>query len=809
MKNEAAASTAWLNRRPTFGRTLKALMKKLWLIKIRHVASVVEWVIACLVYIILYPVWYLAQIDYVGIEHPVSTPVTPNITNLAIFFLMHKQPRFAVMPNTQTAVTLIHDQIFNQIFTFIEMGMNVTLNINTEYFDDYEAMKEFLSLDDMNGLGIYWVNSEETDGFMNLRKPDLRIYTSSVFVDPKNDVLLLLQNSFAGILFQAANQTGITAIANPAGLIAGMEQTEQQYAAESSTMLMPVGIAYAFFLVLPIILSVMPDFQTLMEEKDSHIAAFSFLMGCSETAYWLSTFLMPFLLSLVPYIAMTAMLCYGFAYVGTDWSLLLVLSLFFIISHIWFVLFISTFLQKGTSGRSMTIILLVLTIFFSYLHQFFTLDENNTSTAAKHVFSIVPISCYEMIVMSIYTECMNARPSLTWSNLNADISYPMWIGLMWLIIDSIVYFLLFLIFNATNQRQFGTPIIKWREICNKSAWKRAFSKENIVQDVKVSSATDDFLKVNGLCKTYKGSKEVEALSDVDFEVKTGEVIVVIGPNGAGKSTLINVIAGAIEPTHGSMTLFGGDETTRFKEVQKYLGVVFQDNVIINLLSVREHLHLFGAFRGIPEDDLEESIRFFANTLQLTEMLDNRAGDLSGGQKRKLCIALSLLGDPPIILMDEPTAGVDVQARQLIWKTIANLSNTTSIITSHALEEAEAVSSRLFIVSQGKIPFKGTSTELRNQFKCGYLLRVDREDGTAGPVLELAQSFIAGAHLLEERPDTIAIPVDSAIPQFIGALDEKKDEYGIVSYSFSVEQLEDMLLKIIQEDEAQYQGNPTP
>jgi hypothetical protein len=112
---------------------------------------------------------------------------------------------------------------------------------------------------------------------------------------------------------------------------------------------------------------------------------------------------------------------------------------------------------------------------------------------------------------------------------------------------------------------------------------------------------------------------------------------------------------------------------------------------------------------------------------------------------------------------------------------------------------------LFIVSRGKLPFCGTSTELRNTYKCGYLLRVVREDGTCGKVLELAQSFIPGAHKLEDREDTIAMPVDDAVPAFLTALSARLEEYGVSNYSFSVEQLEDMLLKMIQSDEAAYQA----
>jgi ABC-type multidrug transport system ATPase subunit len=282
----------------------------------------------------------------------------------------------------------------------------------------------------------------------------------------------------------------------------------------------------------------------------------------------------------------------------------------------------------------------------------------------------------------------------------------------------------------------------------------------------------------------------------------GEVIVVIGPNGAGKSTLMNILAGAIEPTEGILRLAGGPPTKRFKDVQQYLGVCFQENVLISVLTIREHFQLFGSFRNLQDDEISGSLMSFAETLQLTEMLDNRAGDLSGGQKRKLCVALSLLGNPRIVIMDEPTAGVDVQARQLIWKTIATLQETTTIVTSHALEEAEAVSSRLFVVAGGKLPFAGTATELRNEFKCGYVLRVE---GEIENVFRMARERVEGVRMAV-RGDTIEMPVNEDVPAFIREFEERKEELGVISYSFSVEQLEDVLLKLIQNEEAQFDGN---
>lgn len=786
---------AWQSRKPSFSRNLKAMIKKLILLKIRRPSSIIEVAIACVIYILLYPINIIGKNKVDAVVNPPLRPVSADMTNMVIFFAMHDNPRIAFAPDLPIVHQLLDDGLFSPI------AASGGKSIEKRYFNNYnKEMKQYVSMDDQNGIGIYWANAgNDTE---NLAAPEIEVYISATYPDISNAAFMKTKETILTAL-----KTKDPSLAPDVDFILNAKHEEQQYPSVELNIVAGFAVLYGIFCILPVILTTMPDFQTVLEDKDSHIAAFSFLMGCSETAYWMASFIMSFALSLLPYIVMPAMLCFGFGLKGNDFILLLVQSLLFIIAHICFIFFLSTFMKTKATGRSFTIVMLVISLFFADIHMFLTLDEGNKNDGIKHLFSIFPISCYQMIVMSDYILIQNSRQPASWKNMNSDMPYPTWMAFMWLIIDIVVYFFLFLLFNLTNKRDFGTQPLKWREIFNRDAWERVLGLDNDL--AKVGCESDYMMTVKGLCKVYKSRKDVEAIKSVDFEIKNGEVIVIIGPNGAGKSTLINILAGAVEPTSGLIRLFGGNDTSRFKEVQKYLGVVFQDNVIINFLSVREHMKLFGAFRGINEDDLDDSIDFFASTLQLREMLDSRAGDLSGGQKRKLCIALALLGEPPIILMDEPTAGVDVQARQLIWKTIASLENSTSIITSHALEEAETVSSRLFIVSQGKIPFMGTSTELRNEFKCGYLLRVDREDKKAGPVLELAQSFISGSHILEDRPDTICIPVDSAIPQLIGALDNHMSEYEISSYSFSVEQLEDMVVKIVQADEALYDGQAQP
>jgi ABC-type multidrug transport system fused ATPase/permease subunit len=300
-----------------------------------------------------------------------------------------------------------------------------------------------------------------------------------------------------------------------------------------------LATAYALFSCLPIVLSVMPDFQTIMEDKDSHVAPLAFYIGCSESAY-LSCFLVPFILSLIPYLGFTLMVCYGFGCVGTDFSFLFICTILFIIGHIWFQFMLSTFMKKASQGRAVTVVLLVFIIFFVYLHSFYTLSENNSSDAVKHVFSIIPLSVYQMIIMTAMSQVRNSLTSLGWTNNDPNLTYKASWAIAWLIADIVLYFLLFCLFNLTLSRGFGTSPLSWRELFSLSAWKRIFSASTIS---KVHSESDRFISVKELSKDYETDKTIHALQDVEFHVDVGEVIVLIGPNGAGKSTLIKSLGG--------------------------------------------------------------------------------------------------------------------------------------------------------------------------------------------------------------------------------------------------------------------------
>jgi ABC-type multidrug transport system ATPase subunit len=752
-------------------RVVAALFWRLILIKIRRPSAIVEFSLGVVIWALLYVIWKLARITWPGYDAPPLNTTAPP-AQLAGFFSVTEHPMLVLVPDCNRTRNLLVQM--NRSLA----GFNHTIDLNPRLANTTGEMESIIYSHTSNGVGIHWVNALAPDA---LTSPNFSIYMQAFIFAPERDLFELISLWLAGIVGRPPVNASTQHFATP--------PTEQLFRTEA-----PV----AFFIVFPIILTTMPDLQTILDDKDSRVQTLSFLMGCSEAAYWGVSFLLQFMLALVPYTAMSAALTMGFMLKGTSFTLFYTVSVLFVIAHIWFQMFITTFMKRASSGRILTVALLVLTIFFSDLNRLFTLDERNPSEALKHAFSLVPLSAYQMVAITLALQCRFSYPAVQWSDLRSPaLAYRPWYGLVWLAVDAAAYFALFVVLNLTMARDFGSPLLGWRDLLSPRAWRAAL----VPRSPSAPYTSSRLLEVEGLAKIYRGARDVAALAGVSFGVDAGEVVVVIGPNGAGKSTLMNILAGAVEPTAGTLRIAGGARTRRFRDIQRILGVCFQENVLVALLTVREHFALFGRFRKLSDADIRAALAFFAETLQLAAVLDSRAGDLSGGQKRKLCIALALLGHPRLVIMDEPTAGVDVQARQLIWQTIARLTDTTTIVTSHALEEAEAVSSRLFVVAGGKMPFVGTSTELRNEFKCGYVLRVE---GDRERVLQLARRSVPDARMAG-RGDTIEMPVSPGVPAFVREFEARKEELGVVSYSFAVEQLEDVLMKLIETEEAQYDG----
>ena len=338
----------------------------------------------------------------------------------------------------------------------------------------------------------------------------------------------------------------------------------------------------------------------------------------------------------------------------------------------------------------------------------------------------------------------------------------------------------------------------WRRIFHKGFWKRISISD---EELSAIPAKMPFISAEGMSKTYVSShRQTKALNGVSFTLKKGESILLIGPNGCGKTTLIHSLIGAVKVDSGEIAVGDHPMSTNFAQLQDFMGFCFQENVHFHSLSVRDHLRFFAALRGFKGREINDQIEHLAESLRLTEFLDSKAGVLSGGQKRKLGVAMALIGQPPLIFLDEPTVGVDIATRQIIWKTLGMFTDSTVFIASHSLEEAECISDRLFVMQQGSILFQGSSEELRRKFKCGYMFKVTGDDIDMEKVLEFIQVRIPGAELSTDRPDVIMIPYGKNLHDLLVRMQVAKDALGIDNYTLTAQKLEDVIVLFIESSE---------
>jgi ABC-2 type transport system ATP-binding protein len=204
-------------------------------------------------------------------------------------------------------------------------------------------------------------------------------------------------------------------------------------------------------------------------------------------------------------------------------------------------------------------------------------------------------------------------------------------------------------------------------------------------------------------KTYQGARgSVPALDGVSFTIEDGEFFGLLGPNGAGKTTLISILAGLSRATSGSITVKGHDVVRDYAAARKSLGIVPQELVFDPFFSVRECLRIQSGYFGVRDNDawIDELLA----GLGLADKADANMRQLSGGMKRRVLVAQALVHKPPVIVLDEPTAGVDVELRQTLWQFIAKLNKQghTVLLTTHYLEEAEALCSRIAMLKQGRV-----------------------------------------------------------------------------------------------------------
>jgi ABC-2 type transport system ATP-binding protein len=245
---------------------------------------------------------------------------------------------------------------------------------------------------------------------------------------------------------------------------------------------------------------------------------------------------------------------------------------------------------------------------------------------------------------------------------------------------------------------------------------------------------DPIIRTDQLVKHFG---EVEALKGVDLEVEAGTVFGLLGPNGAGKTTLISAVCNLIRVTAGDLRVFG--HASDCLEARRLIGVSEQEPNLDRFLSVRETLVYHGGYYGMDKDAAEERAEQMMEVFDLRAKRDTRAPKLSGGMKRRLLLARALLHEPRLVILDEPTAGVDIELRHELWRYIRRLheQGTTILLTTHYLEEAEALCEEIALIGGGRIIARDTADGLKRRYEADNLEQVYLKTVASGRLAEEA------------------------------------------------------------------------
>eukprot|EP00002_Diphylleia_rotans_P008603 TRINITY_DN1856_c0_g1_i5.p1 TRINITY_DN1856_c0_g1~~TRINITY_DN1856_c0_g1_i5.p1 ORF type:complete len:1310 (-),score=247.31 TRINITY_DN1856_c0_g1_i5:79-4008(-) len=586
-----------------------------------------------------------------------------------------------------------------------------------------------------------------------------------------------------------------------------------------------ISTSIAFYICLGFLLFVVKLLSRLVTEKEKKIQEAMKIMGLKDSVFWMSWFASAFAVMFVTMLLLSFVAKVGLVFERSDFGVIFVFFQLWGLSTITFCFLVSVFFQKAKVASSVGGILL----FVSLLPNMSITVES--SAGAQAVGCLLAPTCLALglELISDYEEAQIGMIQSTTQEGEFSFSSIM----LMLIIDTILYALLAWYLDQVLPRDYGIRR-KWYFLFTPSYW--GLSSRNSILPVRHASVQED-----GVCEDVSpqvqeqlsvdivklrkefvvGSGKTKqtkvAVHNLNLQIYENQILALLGHNGAGKTTTVSMLTGFFPQTSGNALVYGRGIDKDMEIIRRNIGLCPQYNVLWDELTVREHLEVFAALKGVSPAERERHITERIEEVGLAEKTNALSSALSGGQKRKLCVSIAFTGGTKVIFLDEPTSGMDPFSRRAIWELLQKLKyGRTIVLTTHFMDEADLLGDRIAIMSGGRVAACGSPLFLKNKFGHGYTLTMVkqpkcRENNVTGFLKGYVRDASLLSHVGAELSYALPLSASTTFGELFTEFEIQKNDLAIESYGISVTTLEEVFLRLansVKEEEAPVQASST-
>ncbi|OMJ73736.1 hypothetical protein SteCoe_27506 [Stentor coeruleus] len=470
----------------------------------------------------------------------------------------------------------------------------------------------------------------------------------------------------------------------------------------------------------------------ISKEREVNVKHQHMISGVSLFAYWVANFVWDVIKHVIPTIVCSLIiLAYQidiYTDKDNDYGAMWVLIALNGIASAPFSYFFSFFFKSHSTAQIVMLIVSFITgsclpsaVFVMYIFD----SSRNAGKVLSWILRVFPNFCFGWGVLRIGSatsfSSLEETETLDAFDIRSAGGCMLFLGIF-----TAVYFILVIIMELFESNPRFAQFISRK----KTVFPEVFEHDS---DVDAEAATaentdpgDVQVNVKRLCKSFKiAGKQFTAVNELSFNVKKEECFALLGINGAGKTTTFKMLTGEIPCDSGSAFVGGKNVSTKLAEARTLIGYCPQFDALTDNLTGKEHLEVYANIKGIPKNKIKEQVDYMLKYMDLEQYANILSGTYSGGNKRKLSVAMALIGNPSVVFLDEPSAGMDPEARKKMWKILGKIKKKKSavILTTHSMEEAEALCDRMTIMVRGRLKCIGTSTWIKNKFGDGYELEI--------------------------------------------------------------------------------------